>query len=222
MPVTTLGFEFQDGQKVSPNDLHRLVDEATISGFVQADFSGSARAFTYGNSRPTLDRGVVHYDTTAGLEGLYFAFVSASHGSVSGWLCATPRRECYCWAATAVSAGLPVFLGRPHIFGEGREYTQYDGIQFPTAWVYTGASGADSGFWITLESVTNDRPVKCMWAGLIPHSLLGASTPSSTNPLYINIAGSAQLASGAPSSRSVPIGIGSIIWGSGAAIVDWV
>ena len=222
MPAITLGFSFVNGQKVSPTDLHRLVDEAAIGQFANSDFSGNVQYFTYGPTRPSLVRGAAHYDTTAGLEGMYFAFVSASNGSVSGWLCATPRRECYCWAATNVSAGMPVFLGRPHIFGEGRDYTIYDGMIFPTAWTYSGASGADAAYWITLESAGTDQPVKCMWAGLLPSGLLGISAPSDTNPLYVNVASSGQLASGAPTSRSVPIGIGSILWGSGAAIVDWV
>lgn len=219
MPTITLGFSFNNGDRVSPQALHSLVDDASVNNFTTNDFNlGSVQFLTYGSTRPSLVRGAIHYDTTTDLAGLYFAFVSASNGSVSGWLCSTPRRECYCWAASAVSLGTPLFVGTPGQFTV--EYTVFDGCVFPNVWQFTGASGPDSAFYVALESVGPGRPVKCVWAGLLQPSLPQLSAASPTAPLYVDVSAPDSLKWGAPSTRSFPFGIGSLLWGNGAAIED--
>lgn len=220
MPTINLGYEFKDGQKVSPASLHSLIDEAAVTGFAAADFAlGSIKFATYGDTRPTLARGAIHYDTTAGIEGLYYAWVTASNASISGWLSAVPRRECYCWAASAVSLGTPVFLGRPDI-GGGPDYVNYDGCLIPSVYRYTGASGPDPAFFVTLESAAASSPVKCMWAGLAPPTLpgLGGFTPAT--PTYVDYADPGSLKSGSPSARNLIFGTGPVIHGAGCFIED--
>lgn len=237
-PVITLGFDYADGDRVSPTSLHRLVEETTITGIAPADLSLGATSgfFTYGNTRPTLARGAVHYDTTAGLEGLVYAFASASNASVLGWLYALPHRSCYCWANSAVSAGTPVFLGRPEPATNDTEFTLFDGSFFPNIWQYSGASGPNAGFFLTLESVTNNRPVLCLWSGLIPQFLQtltafnGASSRASIgSPLFVDFTGGGGFKFGTPTARNFVFGVslensasglGSVIWGAGPASED--
>jgi hypothetical protein len=236
-PTITLGFSYQDGDRVSPTSLHRLVEEATLSGFTAADFDlNGAGFFTYGTTRPTLARGAVHYDTTAGLEGLVYAFASASNASVLGWLYALPHRSCYCWANSAVSAGTPVFLGAPHNIAAGPEFTIFDGSFFPNCWQFSGASGPNACFLLTLESADNNRPVRCMWAGMVPQWLQtlnvfsgGASRASVGSPLFVDFSDPGAFKFGNPSARNLVLGVslennatglGSVIWGTGAVAED--
>jgi len=240
-PTITLGFQWQSGEQVTPTKFHRLVEEATVSGFVPSDLGAGVQLPSYGSTRPALARGLMHYDTTAGLEGLYFSFASASNASVLGWLCATPRRECYCWANSAVSQGTPLFLGKPHGVsnpgdGVGFEYKIFDGCLFPHVWQYSGASGPDAAMFVSMESVTNSMPVKCMWAGMVP-DLLGALnlfTPSASggsaaSPLFVDYSGGGAWKFGQPTPRNLVFGVqtqanntglGSVIWGTGCAIED--
>jgi len=228
MAQITLGREFVDGDQLTPTNMNDLVDAATVTGFLPSDFNlGSVKFFSYGNTRPALTRGAAVFDTTAGLEGMYFAFVSASQGSVAGWLCATPRRELYCWAASAVSLGTPLFIGRPRTFGVGQEYTVFDGCIFPTVYQFTNPSGADAAHFIALESVQPNSPVKCMWAGIIPASLplLSGSAPPQALLYIDNTAPGRCQAAQTPSAKSIPIGVplsggGAILWGTGGAIDD--
>lgn len=228
MPTITLQPPLSPGDQLSPTRLHNLVDNAVISGFTASEIGVASSGYSIGAPRPTLALGRLHYDTTSGLEGLYAAFLSASSASVSGWLCATPRRECYCWAASSVSLGTPVFIGKPAPVGP--QYTLYDGHVFPNVWMYTGASGPDAAFFITLESVTANKPVKCMWAGLTPPTLnlLNSSSGASiASPLFVNYASPAQLNSGVPSALNFifgvalgndPTGRSGLVWGGGPAI----
>ena len=233
MPTITLGFSFNDGDKVSPQSLHALVDQASIAGFALSDFGGSFTYMSYGSSRPTLARGAIHYDTTAGIEGLVYAFVSASNASVSGWLYATPRRECYCWTASAVSQGTPVFVGARGV--ASAEYTVYDGIGFPLINQFSGASGPDAALFITMEAAAPNSPVKCMWAGMVPSSVPlncfggAASAASSGNPLFVDYADPGAFKFGNPTSRNFifgvntlndPAGRGAVVWGNGPCIED--
>jgi hypothetical protein len=242
MPVSiTLGYAFGSGEQVTPEKFHRLVEEANVTGFEVSDLGAGVALPTYGPTRPALARGLMHYDTTAGLEGLYFSFASASNASVLGWLAATPRRECYCWANSAVSAGTPVFIGKPHGVsdpgsGSGFEYRVFDGCIFPQVWSYSATSGPDAAMFITMESATNNMPVKCMWAGMVPDSLgtlnlisAAASSASIGSPLFVNYAGGHAWRFGQPSARNLVFGVntqnnstglGSIIWGTGCAIED--
>ncbi len=243
MPVTiTLGYAFGSGEQVTPEKFHRLVEEANVTGFDVSDLGAGVALPTYGPTRPTLARGLMHYDTTAGLEGLYFSFATPSNASILGWLCATPRRECYCWANSAVSQGTPVFIGKPHGVsnpgdGVGFEYKIFDGAILPHVWQYSAASGPDAAMFITMESTaTNGYPVKCMWAGMVPDLLgsLNLMTPSDSgastgSPLFVNYAGATAWRFGAPTPRNLVFGVqtqnnnsglGSIIWGTGCAIED--
>jgi len=242
MPVTiTLGYAFQSGEQLAPAKFHRLVEEATVTGFQPSDLGAGVALPTYGSTRPALARGLMHYDTTVGLEGLYFSFVTASNASLSGWLCATPRRECYCWANSGMSQGTAVFLGKPHGVsnpgdGVGFEYKIFDGCIFPHVWQYSGASGPDAAMFVSLESVTNGMPVKCMWAGMVPDTLgsLNLFTPaasggSAASPLFVDYASGGAWKFGQPTARNLVFGVqtlpnqtgvGSIIWGTGCAIED--
>lgn len=199
-PVITLGFQFHTGDRVTPEALHRLVDDAVISSFSAAeldiDLSDPSRLpYTYGDTRPTGAVGRVHYDTTPGLEGLYYWWATASNASVAGWLCQFPRRECYLWSHSGVSAGTLVFLHRLSVssasapFGHWNEGDQvFDGSLFLNAWVHSAASGARPCAFLTLESAGNNAPVKCMSMGLVPDSILlkgySASPVSAGDYLY--------------------------------------
>lgn len=229
MPRISLGFSFRDGDRVSPESLHRLIDEATVSGFNAADLGISVGSVpSYGSTRPTLARGRIHYDTTAGLEGLYYAFLSASAASVSRWLCATPYRSCVCWAASAVSAYTPVFIGRPGVDGNA-EFVAFDGMMFPAVWQFSGASGPDAAHFITLESAGNNSPVLCAWAGVVPGVNLTdtASGASTGSALLVDYAAPGAYKAGARPARSLQFGVfsqsstvGAVLWGTGCAIED--
>lgn len=230
-PTITLGRAFSNGEQLTPTKFNQLVDLATITGLVPADFDlSSLQFFTYGPTRPTLMRGAAHYDTTSGLEGMVFAFVSASSASVSTWLYATPRRESMCWASSAISAYTPVFVGKPNSISSSSEYTVFDGTLFTNVWQYSGASGPDSAQFVTVESTPGGAPVKCAWAGMLPDALLlnGASSGASAgSPLFVDYTDPGAFKAGAPTpkqlifgvnTRNVSSGAGSLLWGPGAAI----
>lgn len=198
-PVITPGFSFTSGEKVTPGKLHDLVDTCTAGDIPRSEISlGDVTEPSYGTDRPTCAPPRIHYDTTPGLEGLYFAWSSGSNASVCGWLCAMPRRECYCWAASAASAYTPVYPRIPHDAAGDYRYgiKDYDGTIFPFVWPHPGGSGPHDNVFLTLESVDADKPVKCMWAGLVPDSVallgLSGSGASLGDYLYSSRASSAQ------------------------------
>jgi hypothetical protein len=229
--LITLGQTFHQGDRVSPGSLNDLVDTATVSQFVVTDFSSAISFPSYGSTRPGISLAALHYDTTPGLEGLVYAWKTPSNASLSDWLYAFPRRECYCWANSAISAGTPVFIGRPH--PAGVEFNVYDGAILPFVWQYSANSGPDAAFFITLESVTFNKPVKCMWSGLVPDTLpllrSALSGASIASPLFVNYALPGELLAGLPTSRNIVFGVntlnsttarGALIWGGGGVIED--
>lgn len=240
MAQPTLGFRFNAGDRVTPGGLHALIDEATISGFALSDFDFTTfRYATYGDTRATLANGCVHYDTTPGLEGLYFGVRSPSSASLSGWLCAMPRRECWIYAGAAVAKGAPLFPTIPHSVSANaaRCWTNFDGLFLPIGYPYSGASGACEVMWLALEAGAANMPVKCMWAGLVPDSvpLVGLASSAVTNPagapLLVRPAASSFFdAATAPANQSFvfgthtrpsPDGAGALIWSGVAALADY-
>lgn len=234
--LITLGIELQNGQAISPDNLEDLVELATVSGLEPTDFTDGILGLTYGNTRPTLTRGRIHYDTTAGLEGLVYSFLSASNGSVTGWLYALPRRECYCWASSSVSAGTPVFIGNPQYVLNGPPfYTVFDGCVFPNVFTYSGASGPNPGFFITMETVEANKPVKCMWAGIVPTSVVVLngtdSRASIASPFFVDYAVAHSVKFGQPTKRGFVYGVntlnnatgeGAVVWGTGPVLEDYI
>jgi len=229
--LITLGQTYQQGDRVSPTNLNNLVDTATVTGFVPSDFGSSIAFPSYGPTRPGISLAALHYDTTAGMEGLVYAWKTPSNASLSSWLYAFPRRECFCWASSALSAGTPVFVGRPH--PNGVEFNVYDGAIIPFVWQYSAGSGPDGAFFITLESVLANKPVKCMWSGLLPDSLPllrnAVSGASISSPLFVNYALPGEIRAGLPTSRNIifgvntlnsPTGLGGLLWGNGGVIED--
>jgi hypothetical protein len=231
-PVISLGRSFVSGEQLTPTKLNELVDTATISGFTAGDFNlASVQFFTYGNTRPSLSRGAVHYDTTAGLEGIIFGFLSASAGSVSSWLYGTPRREVMCFTHTACSAYTPMFMGKPNNVST-QEYIVFDGCAFPQVWQYSTSSGPDAALFVTLESAAASKFVKCMWTGILPDAVLlsgAASRASVGSPLFVDYSDGGAFKAGAPTKRELVFGVntlngtsgaGAILWGFGPAIED--
>lgn len=234
--LITLGIELKNGTQIAPEDLENLVELASVSGIDATDFAAGVNGLTYSNTRPTLTHGKIHYDTTQGLEGLVYAFLSASNGSVAGWLYATPRRECYCWASSAVSAGTPVFVGVPgYTLNSAPHYEVYDGCIFPKVYTYSGASGPNPAFFITMETVEAAKPVKCMWAGLVPTSVVvlngTTSQASIASPFFVDYAQAHSVKFGNPLARGFVYGVntlnnatgeGAVIWGGGPVIEDYI
>lgn len=231
-PVINLGRSFVQGEQVTPTKLNELVDTATVTGFNAADFNlQSVQFFTYGNTRPSLNRGAFHYDTTAGMEGVVVGFISASNASVRSWLYATPRREVMCFTHTAVSAYTPMFMGKPHNVTTV-EYITFDGCAFPQVWQYSTASGPDAALFVTLESAAASKFVKCMWTGILPDAVLlsGAVSQASVgSPLFVDYSNGGAFKAGRPTPRELvfgvntlngPSGAGGILWGFGCAIED--
>ena len=234
--LITLGIELKNGQQLSPEDLENLVETATVTGIEPTDFATGINGLTYGNTRPTLTRGKIHYDTTQGLEGLVYAFLTASNASVRGWLYATPRRECYCWASSAVSAGTPLFVGNPQYALNGAPfYTIYDGCVFPNVFCYSGASGPNPAFYIAMESAAASSPIKCMWSGLVPTSMQvingTTSQASIASPVFVDYATPFGVKFGRPLARGFVYGVntlnnqtgeGAVTWGGGPVIEDYI
>lgn len=231
-PIVTLGRSFINGEQLTPTKLNELVDTATVSGFALNDFNlGSLQFYTYGNTRPSLSRGAIHYDTTAGMEGIVFAFLSASNGSVSAWLYGLPRRELMCFTHTAVSAFTPMFLGKPNNVST-QEGIIFDGCIFPQVWQYSTSSGPDAALFVTLESAAASKFVKCMWTGVLPDAVIlngAASGASVGSPLFIDYSNGGAFKAGQPTPRELifgvntlngPTGRGGILWGFGCAIED--
>lgn len=234
----SLGFSFVDGEQITPAKMHRLVDEAVITGLNASNIdTEGVIPPTYGTDRPSASAGRIHYDTTPGIEGLYFSFVSPSNASLASWLCAMPRRECLCYASSAVSAYTPVFHIRPAYLGYGVEWIEYDGSFIPKIWEYSSATGCQEGLYITLESAQPSQIIRCMWAGLVPDdiALRGISENSGCsigNPLYIQRDGvNSDFHSGGPLAQrswvygvhtlNSPTGHGALIWSGCPVISDY-
>ena len=234
MAQITPGYLFFPGEQVSPQKLNDTVDLATLGGIPQSAFGTTTKFFSYGSTRPTLTLGAIHYDTTAGLEGLVYAFVSPSNASVSSWLYAMPRRECMCWTNSACSFGTPLFLGLPNHIAAGPEFKIYDGLSMPMVWMYSGASGADPALVVALESKTAAGPIKCCWSGILPDLMVlggAGSGASAGSPLFVDYASGGGFKCGAPTPRSIVVGVntlngptaaGAILWGNGPALLDEV
>jgi hypothetical protein len=170
MATITRGYNFQDGEQLTPGKMNDLVDLATITDVTLSDFGSALQAFNWGDADPGVSPGGIWYDTGAD-PGCKFAFVSPSNASISDWLYATPRREAIYWTESSVSLGTPMMLYRRGFEEGGAGFKVYDGALLPTVWEQAGSASASElspYLVIAMESVGNGSPVKCAWAGLVP------------------------------------------------------
>lgn len=228
----TPGYIFEETEEVSPTKLNNLVDLATLTGLGVSEFGGgTAGILVYGSTAPPLERGKLWYDTNAGSEGLKFAWVSATNGSVSKWLYATPRRDTLVWTNTAVSMGMPLFIGRPGFRHIGNEFIVFDGSIFPMASSHQGASGADPMMVIPVEHASASRPVQCAWAGFVK-GIFGNSPLTGGNRVHTRFDNPQQFRDDTIPSRGMTWGIQHLstaaavsdvpftLWGFGPAYED--
>lgn len=175
MADITRGHTFNDGDRLTPDNLNALVNSSQVKNIASTELGSGLVLPVWGASAPSLIGGRMWFDTTSGQEGLKYAFVSPSNASISGYCYATPRREAYFWAATTVSMGAPLFLGAPRQFTDSRGYIEYDGVLLPIA---APAHAADP-FSITPALVVATEsggpgPIRCAWSGLIPALIFGS------------------------------------------------
>ena len=213
MAKITRGISFSDGEQVTPTKLNNLINTATLGNVSASDLGVNVRTFFYGSSAPPISQGTIWYDTTPGSEGLKYAFISPSSGSVAGYCYLMPRREAYFWTESAVSAGMPLIVARTSFAISGLHAKVYDGLALPSVWYYsahTGGSWAYPYVVVSMESVAvAGNPVKCAWAGLIP-AWTGGSDVTAANMFLVNIENNnlsfQNAASGAVPQRQMVIG----------------
>lgn len=180
--------ELRDGAKITPGNLTALVGSASVEDIALSDLDSSLRQLYHGPTAPSLTMGTIWYDTTSGQEGLKYAWLTPSSGSLSGFLYATPRREAFYWAATTVSVGAPCFLYRDGAAEAGVHLHEYDGTFLPILHQYFAASTQPAPtVVIPMESRVGAGPVKAAWAGLVP-AWTNASRVTAGDILYINLA----------------------------------
>lgn len=213
MAVTVLpGYQFSAEEQVTPTKLNRMVDLATVYNIPATEFTGGGfQPLAYGSVTPTLARGVIHYDTTPGYEGLKYAFVSASNASVARWLYRTPHFDGIFWAVSGATMALPQVLAA---FIKPACFNIYDGNWFPYIHPLLGAASHASlsdncQVLIPLESRADPGPVACAMLGLVPGAF--AATPVSGGLIYINSfdpVGLATALNTLPVNRSIVVGLG--------------
>jgi hypothetical protein len=172
--TTTPGYIFTADEKVTPDKLNALVDNAFVTNLTAAEIvSPPNKELTYGGAVPALEIGRIHYDTTPGFEGLKYAFATASNASFARWLYRTPHFDGVFWADSGASVGAPQFLA-----GHVRPlcWKAFDGHLFPRiqpALPSSAPTVCDSmQIVIPLESVGASNPVVCAILGLVPGKFL--------------------------------------------------
>lgn len=184
----TRGNTFAADETVSPGNLNALVENATVTNISLSELGAAFKAIFYTDTDPGVTSARVWYDTTAGQAGLKYGFVSPSTASVAGWLYATPRREAYYWAATAVSVGSPLFVARADDVESEMAAHFFDGLALLKVYPAAGSTAATEtspALVIATESVTGGNPVKCAWAGLVPFNTADSNV-SINSPLYVD------------------------------------
>lgn len=184
----TRGNTFASDDKVTPAGLNSLVESATVTNVSLSELGVSFKSIFYSDVDPGVTDGRIWYDTTAGQEGLKYAFISPSNASVAGWLYATPRREAYYWADTSVSVGSPLFIAHRNNTETQLAAHAYDGLMLLKAYLVTGstdATGSGPVLVVSQESRTGAGPVKCAWAGLIPADTFNSQV-TQHYPLFID------------------------------------
>jgi len=173
MAQFTTGYLFGETEEVTPTKLNNMVDNASMTGLNVTNFAGgTAGVFVYGNTAPPLQRGILWYDTTAGAEGLKYAFVSPSNGSISKWLYLTPKREMICWTPSSASVGYPLYIADKFqtVFNTTATLARwraegYDGAIFPYI-IYEGSPSLSSpAMVIPSENVSGSGPITCIYSG---------------------------------------------------------
>lgn len=176
----TPGYHFGPFEQVTPTKLNNMVDLATIDQIPATDIFGSSQCVppVFGGATPALHAGQLHYDTTPGFEGLKWAFVSASNGSVARWLYRTPHLDGIFWAASGATQGSPQVIAsyiRPIAF------QIFDGHAFPIIVPLLTNNSAPSlsdclETVIPLESRAAAGPVVAAMRGIVPGKFIDAIT----------------------------------------------
>lgn len=184
----TRGTTFASDAKLTPAGLNALVEAATVTDVSLSELGADFRSMFYGNSDPGLTNARIWYDTTAGQEGLKYAYVSPSNASVAAWLYATPRREAIYWCNTAVSVGSPLMLGRRSDLETSVALHLFDGLGLMKVYTASGSTGATEAspvVVVAMESRSDAGPLRCAWAGLIPADTF-SSNVTQHFPIFID------------------------------------
>jgi hypothetical protein len=184
----TRGNTFASDAVVTPAGLNDLVEAATVTNVSLDELGADFKSIFYGSTDPGITNARIWYDTTAGIEGLKYAFVSPSNASIAGWLYATPRREAYYWASTTVSIGSPMVIGRYNDVETQMALHLFDGLALMKTYPVAGstvATDVNTAWVVAQEARVGAGPVRCAWAGLIAADTF-SSNISQSNPLYID------------------------------------
>jgi hypothetical protein len=221
----TPGYVFTADEKVTPDKLNALVDNATISGIPATEvIQAPNKELTYGGAVPALEIGRIHYDTTPGFEGLKYAFATASNASFARWLYRTPHFDGVFWADSGASVGAPQFLA-----GHVRPicWQAFDGHLFPRIQPALSASApsqCDSlQIVIPLESVAASNPVVCAIMGIVPGKFL--TTPLTGRIVYTSSytpSGFNAAVNAIPTNRSVIQGMSFPGNDPGVTLASWI
>jgi hypothetical protein len=184
MAEFTRGRTFSNGEQLSPAKLNSLINNATLGSVTADDLGTALLPYSYGDTAPACTGAHIWYDTTAGSEGLKYAFVSTNL-SIASWLYATPRREGIYWVNEAVSLGTPLFVFQKGSENAGVGWRTYDGVNLPMVFRCTARSQITPQAVVAMESVSGAGPVKCAWTGIIPADTLGSQV-SIGDLLYID------------------------------------
>lgn len=188
MATFSRGYTFQPDERLTPGKLNSLVSAGSLGSILSSELGPGLDSLFYGSADPGVTVPRIWYDTASGDEGLKYGFVSPSNASIAGWLYATPRREAYYWATSAVSLGTALFIGNPRSVESSAAIHLYDGVGLLRVHAASGSSTASEsqpGLVVAMESVSAPGPIKCAWAGIIPGWLFG-SQASLGNPLFVD------------------------------------
>lgn len=197
MADITRGRTFRTGEKLTPARLNSLIEQATVTNIASAELGSAFRSMFYSDTDPGATHGRIWFDTTAGAEGLKYAWLSPSNASIADWLYATPRREAYYYAATRVSLGSPLFIGNPQDLTDEMAIEKYDGAGLLKVYPAAGSTAATDispALVVAMESVTEAGPIKCAWAGLVP-LLTQDSQATLGNPFFTDVRDAARFKS---------------------------
>lgn len=212
----TRGYSFGTREQLTPQKLNNLLDLATVTNFGASNFAGSSnnlQILTYGNTAPPLVKGALWYNTTTGAEGLYWAFVSASNGSVAAWLCATPSRDMIGWASSNFSAGTSLYVGKQGHAVLGHHYITYDGTIFPLVWPAAGNTGPHPALVVPKTSVSTAGPVVCTWAGFTYLQMGNSPVGADGKEIWVDHAGGNTFRDDSNLATTMPVGVGSLVSG---------
>jgi hypothetical protein len=168
MANLTRSLVLTSGERLTPAKLNALITGTTVTNVTPADLGADFGTYSYGDTAPGFTNVTpLWYDTTAGSEGMKYAFLSPSNVSIAAWCYLIPRREAIYWATTHVSLGAPLFfLGEQD--SNDQVFQTYDGAILPKVQPVSSEVETRLPGVVAMESVNGPGPVKCAWAGIVP------------------------------------------------------